>query len=211
MKLALLLRDKPLVIASHNAGKIREITALLAPFDMHAISSAEKHLPEPEETGQTFHENAAIKSESASRLSGHAALADDSGLVVPVLGGEPGIYSARWAGEGKDFALAMRRVQDELLAKTGSDQSHRAHFICVLSLSIPGEATEYFEGRVDGTLTFPPRGEKGFGYDPVFIPEGHRITFAEMPPAAKHAISHRAKAFEKFTRFLAQHTDKAAS
>jgi len=193
--------EKTLLIASHNPGKVREIAALLAPFEVEVISAAEKGLAEPEETGDTFTENALLKARAAATASGLPALADDSGLEVKALDGQPGIYSARWAGSDKDFSLAMRRVEDELSKL--DDPSRAARFICSLALVWPDDAEdgtkagETFEGVVEGHLVWPPRGDKGFGYDPVFIPKGHDITFGEMEGAEKHAISHRADAFEK--------------
>ena len=187
-----------LVIASHNEGKVREIRELLVPFGLNVIGAAKLRLPEPEETGSTFAENAKLKAKAASSASGLPALADDSGLSVAALDGAPGIYSARWAGPTKDFRIAMQRVEKEMQATGNPDK--RAHFVCVLALSAPGAETETFEGRAYGTIDFPPRGQFGFGYDPIFMPEGHRFTFAEMDPQAKHAISHRAKAFEKFVK-----------
>jgi XTP/dITP diphosphohydrolase len=185
-----------LVIASHNPGKVREIRALLGPYGIDPVSAAELDLPEPEETGVTFVANAELKALQAADLSGLPALADDSGLCVEALNGDPGIFSARWAGEGKDFALAMRRVHDRLEAlppETGRD----AHFICALALAWPDGHVEWFEGRVDGTLAWPPRGGQGFGYDPMFVPHGHDVTLGEMDPEAKHAMSHRAHAFRQ--------------
>jgi XTP/dITP diphosphohydrolase len=191
-------RGSTLVVASHNKGKVREIEELLAPLGFEIKGAAELGLPEPEENGAGFTENALIKARSAARISGLPSLSDDSGLCVGALDGAPGIYSARWAGEGKDFRIAMKRVEDEL----NGNPDRRAFFVCVLAMALPGGHEETFEGRVYGTLTFPPRGERGFGYDPIFIPEGHRFTFGEMDPAAKHAMSHRAKAFEKFSAAL---------
>ena len=191
-----LKRGQSLVVASHNPGKVREIKDLIAPYGLRAVGAAELNLPEPEETGSTFADNAILKAEAAANAAKMPALADDSGLAVAALNGQPGIYSARWAGPKKDFRVAMKRVEDEIRA-TGSHDS-RAYFVCALALAAPGEATDVFEGRAYGSLTFPPRGEKGFGYDPIFVPEGHRFTFGEMDPEAKHRISHRAKAFEKF-------------
>jgi XTP/dITP diphosphohydrolase len=187
--------DERLVIASHNAGKIHEIAALLAPFGVTVVSAAELGLAEPEETGATFRENAKLKALAAARGSGLPALADDSGLSVHALRGEPGIHSARWAetGNGRDFDAAMQRVETAL--DGGDDRS--AHFACALALAWPDGHAETFEGRVDGTLVWPPRGERGFGYDPVFRPDGFDVTFGEMEPDAKHAISHRADAFAK--------------
>jgi XTP/dITP diphosphohydrolase len=182
--------DDTLVIASHNKGKVREIALLLANYVAHFPSAGDLGLPEPEETEATFIGNAALKARAAASGANLPALADDSGLVVPALGGAPGIYSARWAGPDKDFSLAMRRVEQEL---GGGDRA--AHFICALALAWPDGHVEAFEGRVDGSLVFPPRGERGFGYDPIFIPAGHDITFAEMDPDDKHRMSHRADAF----------------
>ena len=183
-----------LVIASHNPGKVREIRDLLGPYGIEPVSAAELDLPEPEETGTTFVANAELKAMQAADLSGLPALADDSGLAVEALNGEPGIFSARWAGESKDFAVAMRLVEDRLTA-LGPDVSRDAHFVCALSLAWPDGHTETFEGRVDGTLVWPPRGDRGFGYDAMFLPLDSDTTFGEMNPAAKHAISHRADAF----------------
>jgi XTP/dITP diphosphohydrolase len=188
-----------LVIASHNEGKVREIRALLAPFGMEPVSAKSLDLPEPEETGTTFVANAMIKAQSAADLSGLPALADDSGLVVEALGGEPGVYTANWAetADGtRDWMLAMRKVEDRLQA-VGPNVSRSAHFTCTLALVWPDGSDLFCEGRVEGTLVWPPRGDKGFGYDPVFVPLGHTETFGEMDPDAKHAISHRADAFAK--------------
>ena len=185
-----------LVIASHNEGKVREIRTLLAPFGIDPVSAGALGLPEPPETGTTFIANAELKAMAAADLSGLPALADDSGLVVEALDGDPGIFSARWAGENKNFGLAMRLVHERLLAK-GPDAGRDAHFICALSLAWPDGYVVSVEGRVDGTLVWPPRGQQGFGYDPVFQPLGHAITFGEMDPDAKHAMSHRADAFAK--------------
>lgn len=182
-----------LVVASHNAGKVREIRELLEPFKADVISAGDLGLPEPEETETTFIGNAKLKAVAAAKASGFVALADDSGLAVAALNGAPGIYSARWAGPTKDFSLAMTRVEKELAGKP----DHSAKFVCALALCWPDGHCEAFEGEVHGALTFPARGEKGFGYDPIFIPAGLRTTFAEMEPAAKHAMSHRAHAFKQ--------------
>jgi XTP/dITP diphosphohydrolase len=182
-----------LVIASHNPGKTREIAELLAPFGVEVTTAAALGLPEPEETGTTFADNARLKARSAAKGSGFPALADDSGLEVRALGGRPGVQSARWAGPAKDFAHAMRKVENEL---AGSGD-RRANFTCALALCWPDGHCEIFEGRVDGTLVWPPRGTRGFGYDPVFVANGHALTFGEMDPAEKHALSHRADAFRK--------------
>lgn len=197
-----------LVIASHNAGKVREIGELLVPYSVDVLSAASLNLPEPDETGTTFIENAAIKSQSAAKLSGLWALADDSGLCVEALGGAPGVYSANWAGAGKDFAPAMQRIKTELEAKGINPQGAAAYFVCVLSLTSPDMDTTAFEGKVHGTLSFPPKGEKGFGYDPIFIPCGHEHTFAQMEPAAKHKMSHRARAFEKLLQYMNENIHK---
>ena len=189
------LRGARLVVASHNEGKVREIRDLLQPYGVQTVSAGELGLPEPEETGLTFEENAVLKARAAAQASGLVALADDSGLSVEALGGEPGIYSARWAGPGKDFRVAMEKVE----ARLGKTDDRRAHFVCGLALAWPDGHIDYYEGRVDGHLVWPPRGDKGFGYDPIFVAEGHTITFGEMDPDAKHAISHRADAFRKLT------------
>jgi XTP/dITP diphosphohydrolase len=181
-----------LVIASHNPGKIVEITALLAPFGITTLAARTLGLAEPEETGDTFEANAALKAEAAAATIGLPALADDSGLVVPALGGAPGICSARWAGPDKDFSVAMARVQNEL---GGSDRA--AAFVAVLALAQPDGETALFRGEVAGRLTWPPRGSNGFGYDPMFVPDGYTRTFGEFEPAAKYAIDHRARAFAK--------------
>jgi XTP/dITP diphosphohydrolase len=186
-----------LVIASHNAGKVAEFGELLAPYVDQVRSAAALGLAEPDETGDSFRANAELKARAAAQSAGIPALADDSGLVVPALGGAPGIHSARWAerpdGSGRDFQAAMARVHDELAG--GLDRS--AHFFCALSLCWPDGTCETFEGRVEGTLAWPARGERGFGYDPIFVPSDHRLTFGEMEPAAKEAISHRAAAFAR--------------
>ena len=187
-----------LVIASHNKGKIPEIAALLAPYGVDPVSAADMDVPEPEETGTSFAANAELKARAAADLSGLPALADDSGLCVEALGGDPGIFSARWAGEAKDFGLAMQLVEDHL-ARAGPEAGRDAHFVCALSLCWPDGHVETFEGRVDGTLVWPPRGRRGFGYDPMFLPWGGEQTFGEMDPAAKHAMSHRAAAFARLT------------
>ena len=184
-----------LVIASHNAGKVREIADLLGAYVAHVVSAAELGLAEPEETGDTFAANAELKARAAALAAGHPALADDSGLVVPALGGRPGIRSARWAGLERDFFRAMARVESEL----GREADRGAWFACVLALCWPDGHCETFVGRVDGTLVWPPRGDSGFGYDPMFVPDGHALSFGEMEADAKHAISHRADAFAKLT------------
>ena len=182
-----------LVIASHNRGKVREIGELLRPFAVCVVSAGDLGLPEPEETGETFIANAELKATAAALKAGLPALADDSGLVIPALGGAPGVFSARWAGPTKDFRVAMKRVERALAGHTDK----RAHFACALVLAWPDGHHECFEGVVRGRLVFPPRGERGFGYDPIFIAEGREITFGEMDPEEKHRISHRADAFRK--------------
>jgi len=185
--------DQTLVIASHNPGKVGEIAALLAPFGANVVSAGDLGLDEPEETGTTFIANAELKARATAEASGMAALADDSGLVVTALGGDPGIYSARWAGPGKDFDIAMKKVE----AALGDTKDRSAHFACALSLCWPDGHMESFEGFVYGTLVWPPRGDQGFGYDPVFMADGDDMTFGEMEPDQKHLISHRARAFRK--------------
>ncbi len=196
-----------LVIATHNAGKLREIEELFSPFGVEPLGAAALGLNEPEETGSTFRDNAVLKARTAARGSGLMALADDSGLCVEALDGAPGVYSARWAGAARDFGAAMARVERELKARA-APPPWRAAFISVLALAHPDGAVETFEGRVDGTLVFPPRGTAGFGYDPIFRPDGHDRTFGEMSAEEKHgipadgslALSHRARAFQKFAR-----------
>jgi XTP/dITP diphosphohydrolase len=182
-----------LVAASHNEGKVRELAELLAPYGIEMISAGSLGLPEPDETGATFAENAELKALAAAQGSGLLALADDSGLEAVALGGAPGIHSARWGGPGKDFDLAMARV-NEALAE-GTDR--HANFTCALALAAPGGAVKVFEGKVFGTLAWPPRGTRGFGYDPIFVPDGYKETFGEMDPALKNRLSHRMRAFEQ--------------
>jgi XTP/dITP diphosphohydrolase len=194
-----------LILASHNPGKIREIGALLAPLSITVIPAGTIGLPEPAETGANFAENALIKARAAATAGGLPALADDSGLALETLSGEPGIYSARWAGPARDFAMAMRSLEEKLRAAGASaPEQRRAEFICVLSLCLPEGWHQEFEGRVAGRVVWPPRGTLGFGYDPVFMPDGYDMTFGEMPPDAKHGISHRAAAFRKFYGYLEQ-------
>lgn len=187
-----------LVIASHNEGKVREIRDLLAPYGIEPVSAKDLDLPEPVENGTSFFANAEIKARSAADLSGLPALADDSGLCVDALGGDPGIYTADWAEtpDGRDWTLAMRKVENALQA-VGPDVARDAHFVCVLALAWPDGHVEWFEGRAEGRLTWPPRGTVGFGYDPVFVPLGDDRTYAELAPEEKHAISHRADAFRQ--------------
>jgi XTP/dITP diphosphohydrolase len=194
-----------LVIATHNPGKLVEMRELLAPYGIEAVSAGELKLPEPAETGATFAENARIKADSAARASGLPAFADDSGLAVDALGGAPGIYSARWGGPEKDFAGAMAKVEAALRAKGATTPAQRtAQFVSALCVAWADGHTEEFEAKVDGTLVWPPRGEKGFGYDPMFLPDGFDRTFGEMDSDEKHGLpprgkglSHRARAFVK--------------
>ena len=196
-----------LVAATHNAGKLREFRELLDPWRIALVSAGDLGLPEPEETGDTFEANAKLKAFAAARAAEMPALADDSGLCVEALDGAPGIYSARWAGGSKDFSGAMTRVKQELLAKK-TPEPWRAYFISALVLAWPDDHIEYFEGRVDGRLVFPPRGANGFGYDPIFLPDGHTRGFGEMSAEEKHgiptdgslALSHRARAFQLLAR-----------
>ena len=196
-------RPDRLVIASHNAGKVREIAELLAPYGVDVVSAGALGLPEPEETETSFAGNAELKARAAATASGLPALADDSGLCVAGLEGAPGIYSARWAGPAKDFGVAMERIRREL----DGNPDRRAHFVCALAVAWPDGELLAVEGTVHGSLTFPPRGHRGFGYDPIFVPEGHRQTFGEMDPAAKHAISHRAQAFARLVTDLFEGAD----
>jgi XTP/dITP diphosphohydrolase len=185
-----------LVIASHNEGKVREIRALLAPYGIEPVSAKALDLPEPEETGTTFVANAELKALQAADLSGLPALADDSGLCVEALNGDPGIFSARWAGPDKDFGLAMQLIEDKLQV-LGPETDRDAHFVCALALAWPDGHVEWFEGRVEGQLVWPPRGEHGFGYDPIFLPDGHDRSFGEMPADEKTPLTHRADAFRQ--------------
>ncbi|HEY3640982.1 MAG TPA: RdgB/HAM1 family non-canonical purine NTP pyrophosphatase [Xanthobacteraceae bacterium] len=194
-----------LVIATHNPGKLRELRELLAPYGIKAASAGELGLAEPEETGADFRENARIKAAAAAATAQRPAFADDSGLVVDALGGAPGIHSARWAGPEKDFAGAMRRIEDALAARGAVRPVQRkAHFVCALCVAWPDRHAEEFAGRIDGTLVWPPRGTAGFGYDPIFLPDGHARTFGEMTSDEKHGLppagrglSHRARAFRQ--------------
>jgi len=201
-----------LVIATHNAGKLREMRELLAPYGVSAVSAGELGLAEPEETGASFRDNARIKAIAAASAARLPAFADDSGLAVDALGGAPGIHSARWAGEPRDFGRAMQKVEDELRARGASTPSQRtAHFVSALCVAWPNGHLEEFEARVDGTLIWPPRGTAGFGYDPVFLPDGHDRTFGEMTAEEKHGLpprglglSHRARAFLKLAQACLQ-------
>ncbi len=194
-----------LLIATHNPGKLKEMRELLAPYKIDAISAGDMGLSEPEETGTTFRENARIKADAAAKASGLPAFADDSGLVVDALDGAPGIHSARWAGPDKNFHRAMENVEAKLRERGAANPAQRgAHFVSALCAAWPDGHLEEFEGRIDGTIVWPPRGDKGFGYDPIFLPDGHARTFGEMPGEEKHGLppegkglSHRARAFLK--------------
>ena len=187
--------ESELVLASHNKGKLREIAALFAGRPFTVSSAADHDVPEPDETEDSFAGNALLKAHHTVAATGKPAIADDSGLVVPVLNGAPGIYSARWAGPNRDFIMAMQKVNSSLATTGGTDR--RAHFICVLALAWPDGHSELFEGRVEGKLVWPPRGDRGFGYDPMFVAAGHDLTFGEMDPQEKLDIGQRADAFAK--------------
>ncbi len=205
-----------LVVASHNAGKVWEIKQLIEPYGLDAVSAGELNLPEPEETETTFAGNAKLKALAAAKASGHPALADDSGLEVAALDGAPGIYSARWAGEQKDFSVAMQKIADEIEAKSTqstfnwASNKPAANFMCALCLAWPDGETQVFEGRVDGHLVWPARGGNGFGYDPMFVAEGMTETFGEIEPEAKHARSHRRRAFDLFEQTCLANLPKVA-
>ncbi len=202
-----------LVVATHNKGKLAEIRDLIGPFGVSAVSAGDLGLAEPDETGLTFEANAELKALAAATVAGLPALADDSGVCVEALGGDPGIYSARWAGEDKDFARAMRNIEEKLQAKGAvTPADRRAYFVAVLCLAQPDGSTRLFRGEVHGTLVWPPRGGAGFGYDPMFLPDGHDRTFGEMTAEEKHgwrpgaadALSHRARAFQLFAAEILQ-------
>lgn len=202
-----LARGDTLVIATHNAGKLREIADILEQEKIQVVNAATYNLPEPEETGSSFEANALLKAQSgAAHAMGHKVLADDSGLEVEALDGAPGIYSARWAGAGKNFALASQRIYDELSLQGLKPAGQSARFVCVLALAQQGKEPLTFRGTVDGVLVFPARGKLGFGYDPIFMPSGYTLTFAEMEPTAKHAISHRADAFKLLRQYIRKST-----
>jgi XTP/dITP diphosphohydrolase len=203
-------RGDRLVVASHNPGKVKELAELIRPFGIMVVSANELSLIEPEETGATFEANAEMKARSAAEAAGLPALADDSGLCVDALGGEPGVLSARWAGPDRDFTRAMRNIE-ELLAASGATtpQQRRARFVAVLCLAWPDGASETWRGEVEGTMVWPPRGTQGFGYDPIFVPDGHDRSFGEMSAEEKHGwrppaepLSHRARAFAAFAGVL---------
>ena len=206
--MGLLKRGDTLVFATHNPAKIREIGEMVSPFRLTVVSAGSLGLPEPEETGTTFEANAILKAEASANASGHAALADDSGLAVDTLNGDPGIYSARWAGPSKDFNAAMRLIEDKLEAAGAKTRDKRtARFVAVLALAAPGAPTQTFRGEVEGHLVWPPRGPNGFGYDPMFVPRegqhpGSERTFGEFEPHEKALISHRARAFNAFAHAI---------
>lgn len=193
------------MIATHNPGKLREMRELLAPFGVEAVAAGELDIGEPEETGMSFRENARIKAQTAAQATSLPAFSDDSGIAVDALGGAPGIHSARWAGPNKNFEAAMREIDQQLCTRGAvTPETRRAHFVSALCVAWPDGHVEDFEGRVDGTLVWPPRGNKGFGYDPMFLPDGYDLTFGEMTSTAKHGLpprglglSHRARAFLK--------------
>ncbi|MAP18275.1 MAG: RdgB/HAM1 family non-canonical purine NTP pyrophosphatase [Aurantimonas coralicida] len=202
-------KDGPLLVASHNIGKIWEIRELMEPFGFEVTSAKDKGLEDPEETGTTFEANAELKALAAMRATGLVSLSDDSGIAIDALNGDPGIYSARWGGPDRDFAMAMRNVEEKLQAAGATTpEQRRAKFVAVLCLADPAGGTHLFRGEVEGTIVWPPRGELGFGYDPIFLPDGSDRTFGEMMSAEKHAwkpgqptaMSHRARAFQKFAR-----------
>lgn len=194
-----LKRGERLVLATHNQGKLREMRALLVPYGVELVAAGDLGLAEPAETETTFIGNATIKAMAAANASGLTALSDDSGIEIAGLNGAPGVVSADWAGPSKDFRLAMQRVHDEMLARgLNFDGKPRANFTSVLCLARPGEPAQSFEGKVFGHIVWPPRGSYGFGYDPMFVPDGHTQTFGEMDPFLKHRLSHRARSFEKF-------------
>lgn len=206
------LIGREIVVATHNEGKVAEFSELLAPFGVAARSAKDHGLPEPEETGTTFEENALIKARAAAEATGLPSLSDDSGLVVDALGGAPGVYTANWAEKGdgtRDFAMAMARVEQELQRAGATAPAKRTgRFVAVICLALPGSGEKFFRGEAEGSIVWPPRGKKGFGFDPVFLPDGYQRTFGEMEPVEKHgwkpgqstALSHRARAFRKFAQ-----------
>jgi XTP/dITP diphosphohydrolase len=194
---------KKVIVASHNAGKVREIKSLLKPYSFTIQSASDLKIKEPKETGKNFIENAVLKAKFVSKKSGCIALADDSGLCINLLDGEPGIYSARWAGKDKDFKLAIKKIEKKLIKiDPNSNIKYRSHFCCALALSYPNGQTVSFQGKVYGKLQFPAKGLNGFGYDPIFVPNGYKKTFGEMNYSYKERISHRQKAFKKLKKYL---------
>ena len=194
---------KKVIVASHNSGKVREIKSLLKPYSFTIQSASDLKIKEPKETGKNFIENAILKAKFVSKKSGCIALADDSGLCINLLNGEPGIYSARWAGKDKDFKLAIKKIEKKLIKiDPNSNIKYRSHFCCALALSFPNGQTISFQGKVYGQLQFPSKGLNGFGYDPIFVPNGYKKTFGEMNYSYKERISHRQKAFKKLKKYL---------
>jgi XTP/dITP diphosphohydrolase len=194
---------KKVIVASHNSGKVREIKSLLKPYSFSIQSASDLKIKEPKETGKNFIENAILKAKFVSKKSGCIALADDSGLCINLLNGEPGIYSARWAGKDKDFKLAIKKIEKKLIKiDPHSNIKYRSHFCCALALSFPNGRTISFQGKVYGQLQFPAKGLNGFGYDPIFVPNGYKKTFGEMNYSYKERISHRQKAFKKLKKYL---------
>ena len=194
---------KKVIVASHNSGKVREIKSLLKPYSFTIQSASDLKIKEPRETGKNFIENAILKAKFVSKKSGCIALADDSGLCINLLNGEPGIYSARWAGKNKDFKLAIKKIEKKLVKiDPNSNIKYRSHFCCALALSFPNGQTISFQGKVYGQLQFPAKGLNGFGYDPIFVPNGYKKTFGEMNYSFKERISHRQKAFKKLKKYL---------
>ena len=194
---------KKVIVASHNSGKVREIKSLLKPYSFTIQSASDLKIKEPKETGKNFIENAILKAKFVSKKSGCIALADDSGLCINLLDGEPGIYSARWAGKSKDFKIAIKKIEKKLIKlDPNSNIKYRSHFCCALALSFPNGQTISFQGKVYGQLQFPAKGLNGFGYDPIFVPNGYKKTFGEMNYAYKERISHRQKAFKKLKKYL---------
>ena len=194
---------KKVIVASHNSGKVREIKSLLKPYNLTIQSASDLKIEEPKETGKNFIENAILKAKFVSKKSGCIALADDSGLCINLLNGEPGIYSARWAGKDKDFKLAIKKIEKKLIKiDPNSNIKYRSHFCCALALSFPNGQTISFQGKVYGQLQFPAKGLNGFGYDPIFVPNGYKKTFGEMNYSYKERISHRQKAFKKLKKYL---------
>jgi len=194
---------KKVIVASHNSGKVREIKSLLKPYSFTIKSASDLQIKEPKETGKNFIENAILKAKFVSKKSGCIALADDSGLCINLLNGKPGIYSARWAGKDKDFKLAIKKIEKKLIKiDPNSNIKYRSHFCCALALSFPNGQTISFQGKVYGQLQFPAKGLNGFGYDPIFVPNGYKKTFGEMNYSYKERISHRQKAFKKLKKYL---------
>ena len=194
---------KKVIVASHNSGKVREIKSLLKPYSFIIQSASDLKIKEPKETGKNFIENAILKAKFVSKKSGCIALADDSGLCINLLDGEPGIYSARWAGKSKDFKIAIKKIEKKLIKlDPNSNIKYRSHFCCALALSFPNGQTISFQGKVYGQLQFPAKGLNGFGYDPIFVPAGKKFTFGEISSDKKYKMDHRFEAFKKIKKFL---------